>query len=124
CFTACLSLYKCCSARVLQGRCGLDGSGELPLSRRGFLLDYFWNCTADGPEYELSSDRGIAVRCCRNSRILRGFQRRLDADHANDGAARELAGSVAGANRGADQRCAPWARAKRQFPAALDCDDV
>src|SRR5260370_42365236 len=40
------SLYKCRCTRVLQGCCGLDGSGELPLSRGDFLLDYFRNCAA------------------------------------------------------------------------------
>ena len=53
-----------------------------------------------------------------------GFQRKLDADHANDGAARELARRVARAKSGTDQRCAPWARAQRQFSAAPGCENL
>jgi predicted phosphodiesterase len=52
------------------------------------------------------------------------FQRKLDTNHANDGAARQLAGSVARAKSGADQRSAPGARAKRQFSAAHGGEDL
>ena len=52
------------------------------------LLDYFRSGAASGAEYELPSDRGMSVRCRGNGRSLRSFQRKLDADHANDGAAR------------------------------------
>ena len=76
-------------ARLLQGRCGLGGSADFPLPRGGFLLDYFRSCAAGWAGRELPSDRGIAVRCCSGGRTLRGFQRKLDANHANDGAARE-----------------------------------
>ena len=48
----------------------------------------------------------------------------MDQDHANDGTARELAGSVARAKSGIDQRRAPWARAKRQFSTTLGCKDL
>src|SRR5271169_962893 len=123
-FTTCLSLYKCSSARVLQGCCGVDGSGELPLSRGGFFLDYFRSCAAGGAEHELPSDRGTAVRCCSNGWTLRGFQRKLDADHADHSAARELAGSVARTKSGADQRRAPRACAKRQLLAAIGCENL
>src|SRR5579863_5760654 len=112
-FTTRVSLYKSGSPRVLQGCCGLDGTGELPLSRRGFLLDYFRSGAAGGAEHKLPSDRGMAVRRRSSGRTLRSFQRKLDADHANDGATRELARSMARAKSGADQRCSPWARAKR-----------
>ena len=72
---------------------------------------------------ELPPDRGSTVRCCGSNRTLRDFQRKLDADHANDGATGELAGGVARAKSGADQRFAPGARAKRQFPAAHGRED-
>ena len=122
-FATCLSLYKCCCARVLQDCCGLVGSADFPLLRRGFLLDYFRSCAAGWAGRELPSDGGMAVRRCSSGRTLRGFQRKLDANHANDGAARELAAGVARAKSGADQRPAPGACAKRQFSAAHGCED-
>src|SRR6266550_1820488 len=60
----------------------------------------------------------IAVRCCGGGWTLRGFQCELDADHPNDSAPREAPGGVARAKSGADQRCAPRARAKRHLFAA------
>src|SRR5580658_3129158 len=122
-FATCLSPYKCCVARVLPGCGSLDRSGELPFSRSDFLMDNFWSGAGGEAGRELPSDRGIAVQCCSGSRTLWGFQRKLDADHANNRAARELAGGMARANRGADQRCASGARAKPRFSAALGCED-
>ena len=61
--------------------------------------------------------------CAVVAGTLRGIQRKLDANHANDSAARELAGSVARAKGGADQRSAPRARAKRQFSPAHSSED-
>ena len=58
-----------------------------------------------------------------SGRTLRSFQRKLDANHANDGAAGELAGGMARAKSGADQRSAPGACAKRQFSAAHGGED-
>ncbi len=54
---------------------------------------------------------------------LRSFQRKLDANHSNNGTARELAAGLARAQRGANQRPAPGAYAKRQFSAADGCED-
>ena len=42
--------------------CGLVGSADLPLSRGGFLLDYFRSCAAGWTGRELPSDGGVAVR--------------------------------------------------------------
>src|SRR4029077_12045909 len=94
-FATRVSLYKCGCASVLQGSRDLDGPGELPVSRSGLLLDYFRSCAAGGARNQLPSNRGIAVRCWSNGWTLRGFQRKLDASHANDGAAGELAGGMA-----------------------------
>ncbi len=52
-----------------------------------------------GAGRELPSDRGITVRCCGSDWTLRRDQRQLDANHANDGAAREPAGGVARAEQ-------------------------
>ena len=67
---------------------------------------------------------GIAVRCSSSGRTLRSFQRKLDADHANHSAARELAGGVARAKSSADQRPAPGACAKQQFSTAHGGEDL
>ena len=118
-----LSLYKCCCAGILQGGCDLGGSAVFLVPGSALLLDYFRSCAAGWAGRELSPDRRIAVRCCGGCRTLRSFQCKLDANHANDSAARELAGGVARTKSGADQRCTPWARAKRQFSAAHGGED-
>ena len=80
-----LSLYRCCSARVLQDCRGLVGVLNISLLRRCSLLDSFRSCAAGWSGPELPSDGGLAVRRCSIGRPLRGFQRKLDANHANDG---------------------------------------
>ncbi len=57
------------------------------------------------------------------ARLTGLFQRKLDANHANHGAACELTGGVAWAKSRADQRFAPRARAKWQFSAAHGGED-
>jgi len=114
-FATRLSVHQFCFARLLPGCCGLDGPAQLPLARCDFLLDYLWSCTASRPRYKLPQDCGIAVRGCDINRTLRCLQRKLDANHADDSAACELAGSLAGAKSGADQRCAFGTCTKRQF---------
>src|SRR5205814_8073883 len=110
-FLARFSLYKCWSARILQGCCGLARSAEFPFRGGGFLLDYFRRGAAGRAERELPPDGGIAIRCCGSGRTLRSRQRQLDANHANHGAAREFARSVARAKSRADQRRASGTRA-------------
>ena len=73
---------------------------------------------------EINFHRMVQLLFGRSSgRSLRCFQRKLDADYSNDGAAREPAGSVAGKESCADQRCAFRTRAKRQFSAAHGGED-
>src|SRR5260370_40541548 len=117
-FATRISLHKCCSARVLQDCRGLGGYAELSLSCCGLLVDYFWNYATGWAGRELPSDSGIAVRCGGSHRTLRGFQCQLDAHHAGDCAACELAGGVARAKSGPDQGFAPWACAKRRVSPA------
>ncbi len=72
---------------------------------------------------ELPPDRGSAFRRCDGGWVLRSFQCKLDAHHANYGAAGEPAGGMARAQSGADQRCASGARAEWQFSAAHGGED-
>ena len=88
-----------------------------------FLLDSFRSCAAGWAGRELPSDGGLAVRRCSIGRPLRSFQRKLDANHANDGTTRELAADVAREEGRAHQRPASGACAKWQFSAADGCED-
>src|SRR5438067_8666053 len=108
----CLSLYKCQCAHILQGCCRLDGSGKFPVPSHGFLVDHSRSYTNRWAGYSLPSYRGSTLRCSSSGRNLRDLQRELDENHANDGAARELACGVARAKSRVDQRCASWTRAK------------
>src|SRR5580704_9495205 len=104
-FATRLSSYQCRSASILSSCCGLVGIGELPLSCSGLFLAYFRNGAAGGGGNELPSDCGIAVWRCISGRTLRSFQRKLDANHADHGAAGELAAGMAWTKSGIDQRC-------------------
>src|SRR5712692_7288298 len=85
-FATRVSLYEWRSPRVLSGCCGLVGSADFPFSRGGPLLDYFRSCAGGRVGLELPPDSGIAVWCCIGGRILWSLQRKLDANHSNDGA--------------------------------------
>ncbi len=86
-------------------------------------MDNFRSCAAGWAGRELPSDGGMAIRRRSSGWPLRSFQRKLDANHSNDGTTRELAAGVARAEGGAHQRPAPGACAKRQFSAADGCED-
>src|SRR4029077_2201632 len=111
-------------ACFIGGCCGLVGFTELSLSRGGLHLGYFWSCTAGRPVHELPSDCGIGLWYGSNSWTLRGVQRKLDADHANHRAPRELAGGLARPKSSAGQRSASRTREERQFSASHGGQDI
>src|SRR5277367_4093994 len=90
-----VSLHKHRCTRTLQDCRSVGRTAELPLFRRDFLVDYFRACACGRAGHQLPSDCGSPLRCRRSDRSLRRLQRKLDADHANHSAARELAGGVA-----------------------------
>ena len=78
------------------------------LSLIGLFLDCFRAGAVgrDNDGCQLSSHGGSAFWRGNFGGTLRSFQRGVDADNENDGAAGEFAGGVARAKGGADQRCA------------------
>jgi len=102
-FATRISLYECCSARVLQDCRGLGGVAELSLSCCGLLVDYFWNYATGGLDVNFHRTVELLYGAAVVTGLYWGFQCQLDAHHASDCAACEPASGVARAKSGPNQ---------------------
>ena len=85
-----VSLHQWGAAFVLPGGCSLAGFADVSIRCCSLLVGCFWSYAGDRIACEFPSDRGSVVWSGGCRRIVRRFQRKLDAYHENYRAAANL----------------------------------